>query len=74
MQELRVRIELVEDGHLAVHARELDGRIRSVSEQVLEVLAHERGKTLRETALELGLVDAEQFDAWVRPEKMVGPA
>ncbi len=37
-------------------------------------VAHERGKTLRETALELGLVDAEQFDAWVRPEKMVGPA
>jgi fumarate hydratase class II len=35
--------------------------------------AHRQGKTLRETAIELGLVTAEQFDAWVRPETMVGP-
>jgi fumarate hydratase class II len=34
--------------------------------------AHQTGKTLRETAIELGLVTAEQFDEWVRPEKMVG--
>jgi fumarate hydratase class II len=34
--------------------------------------AHKDGKTLKETAVELGLVTAEQFDAWVRPEKMVG--
>jgi len=34
--------------------------------------AHKTGKTLRETAIELGLVSGEQFDAWVRPEKMVG--
>jgi fumarate hydratase class II len=34
--------------------------------------AHKLGKTLRETAIELGLVTSEQFDAWVRPEKMVG--
>jgi fumarate hydratase, class II len=27
---------------------------------------------LREVAVELGFVTAEQFDAWVRPEKMVG--
>jgi fumarate hydratase, class II len=30
------------------------------------------GRTLREAALELGLVTADQFDEWVRPEKMVG--
>jgi fumarate hydratase class II len=30
------------------------------------------GRTLREAALELRLVSAEQFDEWVRPEKMVG--
>jgi fumarate hydratase class II len=30
------------------------------------------GKTLKETAVELGLLTAEQFDEWVRPEKMVG--
>jgi fumarate hydratase class II len=34
--------------------------------------AHATGKTLREAALELGHVTAEQFDAWVRPEAMVG--
>jgi len=34
--------------------------------------AHKKGTTLKEAALELGLVTAEQFDAWVRPEKMVG--
>jgi fumarate hydratase class II len=35
-------------------------------------LAHEKGTTLREVALELGLVTSEQFDEWVRPENMVG--
>ena len=34
--------------------------------------AHATGKTLRESALELGLVTAAQFDEWVRPERMVG--
>jgi len=31
-------------------------------------------KTLKSTALELGYVSEEQFDAWVRPEKMLGPS
>jgi fumarate hydratase class II len=34
--------------------------------------AQASGRTLRETALELGLVTAEQYDAWVRPERMTG--
>jgi fumarate hydratase class II len=34
--------------------------------------AHETGQTLREAALGLGLVSAEQYDLWVRPERMVG--
>jgi len=34
--------------------------------------AHKTGKTLKQTAIDLGLVTAEQFDQWVRPEKMVG--
>jgi fumarate hydratase class II len=34
--------------------------------------AHKENKTLREAAIELGLLTSEQFDAWVRPEKMVG--
>ena len=34
--------------------------------------AHKSGLTLREAAIELGLVTGEQFDLWVKPEKMVG--
>src|SRR5438067_6471407 len=35
--------------------------------------AHKEGTTLKEAALKLGFVTAEQFDQWVRPEVMVGP-
>jgi fumarate hydratase class II len=34
--------------------------------------AHATGRTLRETAIELGLVTPQQYDEWVRPDKMVG--
>lgn len=34
--------------------------------------AHQNGTTLREEALRLGYVTAEEYDAWVRPEDMVG--
>ena len=34
--------------------------------------AHKENKTLREAAVELGLLTNEQFNEWVRPEKMVG--
>ena len=34
--------------------------------------AHAEGSTLKEAALKLGYVTAEEFDAWVRPEDMVG--
>jgi fumarate hydratase class II len=34
--------------------------------------AHKENKTLREAAIELGLLTSAQFDEWVRPEKMVG--
>ncbi len=37
-------------------------------------LAHASGVSLREAALALGYVTAEQFDQWVRPEGMVGDA
>ena len=33
--------------------------------------AHKENKTLKEAAIELGLLTAEQFDEWLRPEKMV---
>jgi fumarate hydratase, class II len=32
--------------------------------------AHAHGSSLRDAAIELGLVTGEQFDAWVRPEDM----
>lgn len=34
--------------------------------------AHKQGKTLKETAIELGYLTAEQFDEWVDPRTMVG--
>jgi fumarate hydratase class II len=34
--------------------------------------AHKKGLTLRQSALELGLLTDEQFDEWVRPESMTG--
>jgi len=34
--------------------------------------AHSEGTTLREAALELGLVTEEQFNEWVDPKKMIG--
>jgi fumarate hydratase class II len=34
--------------------------------------AHKQGKTLKQTAIDLGYVSAAQFDEWVIPEEMVG--
>lgn len=34
--------------------------------------AHKNGTTLKEEAVNLGLLTAEQFDEWVKPEDMVG--
>jgi len=36
--------------------------------------AHHDGSTLREAALALGYVSGEDFDRWVRPDSMIGPA
>ena len=36
--------------------------------------AHKEGLSLREAAIGLGAVTAEQFDAWVDPRRMLGPA
>jgi fumarate hydratase, class II len=35
--------------------------------------AHKENKTLKEVAVELGMLTPEQFDQYVRPEQMVGP-
>ncbi|MHC5210225.1 MAG: class II fumarate hydratase [Planctomycetota bacterium] len=36
--------------------------------------AHKEGSTLREAAIKLGHVSGEDFDRWVDPNKMIGPA
>jgi fumarate hydratase class II len=36
--------------------------------------AHAEGTTLKEACLALGLLTAEEFDDWVRPELMLGPS
>ncbi|XP_054158766.1 fumarate hydratase, mitochondrial-like [Oppia nitens] len=35
--------------------------------------AHKEGLTLKESAIQLGYLTADQFDQWVRPENMIGP-
>ncbi|EEC13182.1 fumarase, putative, partial [Ixodes scapularis] len=35
--------------------------------------AHKEGTTLKESAVKLGFLKAEDFDKWVRPEDMLGP-
>ncbi|XP_049870194.1 fumarate hydratase, mitochondrial-like [Pectinophora gossypiella] len=35
--------------------------------------AHKEGGTLKGTAIKLGILTAEQFDQWVKPENMLGP-
>ncbi len=39
----------------------------------ISLKAYREDITLREAALKLGFVTAEQFDAWVRPEDMTHP-
>lgn len=34
--------------------------------------AHEKGTTLKEEAINLGFLTADQFDEWVKPENMIG--
>jgi fumarate hydratase class II len=35
--------------------------------------AHDRGTSLRDAALAVGGLTAEEFDAWVNPRRMLGP-
>jgi fumarate hydratase class II len=39
----------------------------------IALLAHREGLSLRDAALKLGHVSAKDFDAWARPEDMIGP-
>jgi fumarate hydratase class II len=68
--EARIR-ELVERSLMLVTA--LSPHIGYDRAAEIAKKAHREGTTLRAAALALGYVSAEQFDAWVRPEKMIGP-
>lgn len=36
--------------------------------------AHKKGITLKESALELGILTEQQFHDWIKPEEMIGPS
>ncbi len=50
----------------------LNTKIGYYKAAVIAQTAHKNGKTLKQTAIELGYVTPEQFDEWVRPADMVG--
>ena len=66
----RIR-ELLERSLMLVTA--LAPRIGYDNAAAIAKKAYEESITLKEAALALGLVTEEEFDAWVRPEDMVGP-
>ncbi|MDE2300770.1 MAG: class II fumarate hydratase [Burkholderiales bacterium] len=69
----RARIgELVERSLMLVTA--LNPHIGYDKAAQIAKAAHAQGSSLREAALASGWVTAEQFDAWVRPQAMVGHA
>ena len=66
-----VRIkELVNNSLMLVTA--LNTKIGYYKAAEIANTAHKNGTTLREEAIRLGYVTPEEFDAWVRPEDMVG--
>jgi fumarate hydratase class II len=67
----RARIEqLMRDSLMLVTA--LNPHIGYEKSAAIAKKAHKDGTTLKAAALKLGYLSEKQFDAWVRPEKMVG--
>ena len=67
----RARIEqLMRDSLMLVTA--LNPHIGYEKAAAIAKKAHQEGTTLKQAAVKLGYVTEKQFDAWVRPEKMVG--
>ena len=62
--------ELVNNSLMLVTA--LNTKIGYYKSAEIAQTAHRNGTTLREEAIRLGYVSAEDFDAWVKPEDMVG--
>ena len=68
----RARIkELVDKSLMLVTA--LNRKIGYDNAAKIAKTAHKNGTTLREEAINLGLLTGEEFDAEVKPEQMVGP-
>ena len=62
--------ELVDNSLMLVTA--LNTKIGYYKSAEIAQTAHKNGTTLKEEAVRLGYVSAEDFDAWVKPEDMVG--
>jgi len=62
--------ELVNNSLMLVTA--LNTKIGYYKSAEIAQTAHKNGTTLKEEAIRLGYVSAEDFDAWVKPEEMVG--
>jgi len=62
--------ELVNNSLMLVTA--LNTKIGYYKAAEIAQTAHKNGTTLKEEAIRLGYVTAEDFDAWVKPEEMVG--
>lgn len=68
----RARIkELLENSLMLVTA--LNTKIGYYKAAEIANEAHKNGSTLKEEAVRLGYVTAEEFDEWVRPEDMIAP-
>jgi fumarate hydratase class II len=68
--EMRIR-QLMENSLMLVTA--LNPHIGYDNAARIAKKAHADGSTLKEAALALNLLSAEQFDAWVDPQSMTGP-
>ena len=62
--------ELVDNSLMLVTA--LNTKIGYYKSAEIAQTAHKNGTTLKDEAVRLGYVSAEDFDAWVKPEEMVG--
>ncbi|MBA5793757.1 class II fumarate hydratase [Flavobacterium sp. xlx-214] len=62
--------ELVDNSLMLVTA--LNTKIGYYKAAEIAQTAHKNNTTLKETAIALGYVTAEEFDEWVKPEEMVG--
>jgi len=62
--------ELVDNSLMLVTA--LNTKIGYYKAAEIAQTAHKNGTTLKEEAVRLGYVSPEDFDAWVKPEDMVG--